>query len=191
MIIKKKVFLLWALSVSSVATYGQIIGVKTDVLSDALLLSPNLGVEVSIGHRLTLDLTAHYNPFSSGDTKRWKHWMVRPELRYWLCQPFGGHFFGVHAFGGEYNVANKKFLFGAYDIKDKRSEGWGAGAGLTYGYHWILAPRWGVEASIGVGGAYTKYNQYRCTHCGEKLNSDHKWYLGPTKASVSLIYMIR
>lgn len=191
MIIKKKVFLLLALSVSSLATYGQIIGVKTDVLSDALLLSPNLGVEVSVGPRLTLDLTAHYNPFSSGDEKRWKHWMVRPELRYWLCQPFSGHFFGVHAFGGEYNVSNKKFLFGVYDIKDKRSEGWGAGAGLTYGYHWIVAPRWGVEASIGVGGAYTKYSQYRCAHCGEKLNSDHKWYLGPTKASVSLIYMIK
>lgn len=191
MIRKKKVFLLLALSAGSLAMHGQIIGVKTDVLSDALLLSPNLGVEVSVGPRLTLDLTAHYNPFSTGDTKRWKHWMVRPELRYWLCQPFSGHFFGVHAFGGEYNVANKKFLFGVYDIKEMRSEGWGAGAGLTYGYHWIVAPRWGVEASIGVGGAYTKYNQYSCTHCGEKLGSDHKWYLGPTKASVSLIYMIR
>lgn len=187
----RKIFLLWAFSVGSLVAYGQTIGVKTDVVSDALLFSPNLGVEVSVGPRLTLDLSAHYAPFSSGDTKRWKHWMIRPELRYWLCQPFGGHFFGVHVFGGEYNVANKKVLFGLYDIDDRRVEGWGVGAGLTYGYHWILSPRWGLEASIGLGGAYTKYDKYRCTHCGEKIGSDHKTYLGPTKASVSVIYMIK
>lgn len=191
MVSKKKIILLLALSFGSLVSYGQIVGVKTDVLSGALFQSPNLGAEVSIGPRMTLELTAHYNSFSTDDAKRWKHWMVRPELRYWLCQPFSGHFFGVHAFGGEYNVADKKVLFGAYDIKKVRSEGWGVGAGLTYGYHWIVAPNWGIEAAIGVGGAYTKYNQYRCENCGEKIGSDHKVYLGPTRASVSVIYMIR
>ena len=35
-----------------------------------------------------------YNPFRQEGDRRWKHWFVQPELRYWMCQPYGGHFFG-------------------------------------------------------------------------------------------------
>ena len=30
--------------------------------------------------------------------------MVQPELRYWLCDKFNGHFFGFHLMGGAYNT---------------------------------------------------------------------------------------
>ncbi|MFR7875400.1 MAG: DUF3575 domain-containing protein [Butyricimonas paravirosa] len=39
----------------------------------------------------------NYNPWKWSGIK-FKHWLVQPELRYWLCDQFSGHFFGVHTF---------------------------------------------------------------------------------------------
>lgn len=66
--------------------------------------TPNLGIEVGLSRKLTLDVESGYNMFSFSKGKKWRHWMVTPELRWWMCDRFNGHFFGVHAIGGEYNV---------------------------------------------------------------------------------------
>ena len=84
--------------------HSQILAVKSDLLT-GMLSSPNFGVEVKLSNRLTLEAEFHYNPFPAGGDKRWKHWFVQPELRYWMCQPFGGHFFGAHLLYGVYNLS--------------------------------------------------------------------------------------
>ncbi|WP_349913308.1 DUF3575 domain-containing protein, partial [Bacteroides cellulosilyticus] len=83
--------------------HSQTLAVKNDLLTGALS-SPNLSVEVKLSDRFTLEAGFHYNPFPAGGDKRWKHWFVQPELRYWMCQPFGGHFFGAHLMYGVYNA---------------------------------------------------------------------------------------
>ena len=70
--------------------HSQTLAVKSDLLTGSLS-SPNLSVEVKLSERFTLEAGFHYNPFPAGGDKRWKHWFVQPELRYWMCQPFGGH----------------------------------------------------------------------------------------------------
>ncbi len=45
-----------------------------------------------------------------GDEARFKHWMVQPEARYWLCEKFNGHFLGVHAHYADYNVGGLKIF---------------------------------------------------------------------------------
>ena len=181
-------FFLFALSM---AAYSQRIAVKGDVLS-GLLTSPNLGVEVALPPRFSAELSMHYNGFSLRGDKRWKHWFVQPEFRYWLCQPLGGHFLGVHAIYGWYNVGGVKLPFGLLpQIEHERYEGSLTGAGLSYGYHFILSPRWGVETSIGVGMVHTRYERFRCFHCGEQTGNGSKNYVGPTKVAVSLIYLIK
>lgn len=175
----------------SLTLSAQVVGVKSDVLS-GLLTSPNLGVEVALSERYSVELSAHYNGFNLSGDKRWKHWFVQPELRFWMCQPFGGHFFGVHALYGWYNVAGVKLPFGLLpEIADERYEGSFLGAGLTYGYHFILSPRWGLETSVGVGFVRTNYESFRCFHCGEQTGSGNRNYVGPTKVAVSLIYLIK
>ena len=56
----------------------------------------------------------YYNPFPAGGDKRWKHWFVQPELRYWMRQPYGGHFFGTGLMYGVYNVAKTRLPFGLF-----------------------------------------------------------------------------
>lgn len=176
------------------SAYAQKAAVKTNLLYDATT-TLNLGVEVGIAHRWTIDLSGNLNPWTFSDNTKWKHWLIQPEARYWLCERFNGHFLGAHVLGGIYNIGNVgggfKFLgtdFG--QLADHRYEGWMLGAGIAYGYQWMLSRRWSMEAEIGIGYIYTRADKYECPRCGEKLedNEPHN-YFGPTKAAVSLIYV--
>lgn len=163
--------------------------IKTNALYWATT-TPNLGIEFRLSDKFTLDISGGYNPWTFSDNKKFKHWLAQPELRYWYCRPFGGSFWGLHLHGAQFNV-------GGWDLpvfktlKDHRYEGWLIGAGISYGYQWILSNRWSLEASIGVGYAYIDYDKYKCEECGEKIKSDTRNYWGPTKASLSLIYIIK
>ena len=118
---------------------------------------------------------------------------MQPEARRWLCTPFAGHFLGVHALGGRYNVGGVHLPFHILKgAREARYEGWFLGAGISYGYHWVLSPHWGMEAALGVGAAFLRSDRYRCGHCGSKQRDvKNKGYYGPTKAAVSIVYMIK
>lgn len=172
---------------------AQDVGIKTNILYDAAL-SPNLGVEVGLAPRWTLDISGNVNAWPIHDHK-WKHWMAQPEARYWFCERFQGHFIGLHALGGQYNVGNignlKDFLGTKFsELGDNRFQGWGVGAGIAYGYAWVLGKHWNLEAEIGIGWVYSRYDKYPCATCGTKLedNRVHN-YVGPTKAALNLVYI--
>lgn len=165
---------------------------KSNILYDAFL-SPTIGVEVGTAPKWTVELSATVNAWTVND-KRWRQWMFQPEARYWFCRRFAGHFVGVHALGGQYNFGNLKnnikFLGTDFSqLTDKRMQGWMIGAGVAYGYSWILSRRWNVEAEIGFGWIYTRSDVFRCANCGKRIRSGvpHN-YVGPTKAAVNLIY---
>lgn len=174
---------------------AQDIAAKTNLLYWATT-TPNLSVEFGLGKRTTLDITGAYNPWTlDKDTnKKFKHLMVIPEVRYWLCERFNGHFLGAHLVGGIYNIGNLDAdfkLFGTDfgSLKNYRYEGWMIGAGIGYGYQWLLSRHWSLEAEIGIGYIYTRADKYECAHCGDKVEDDEPHhYLGPTKAAISLIY---
>lgn len=171
---------------------AQQVALKTNLLYDAST-TPNIGLEIGTGKKHSFQVFYGLNPwkFGSGsDRKYLKHWVVNPEWRYWFCHRFNGSFLGVHAFGGEFDAMNIKVPFGWWDeLKDHRFEGWFAGAGLAYGYQWVLSRHWNFEASVGVGAAYIKYDKFDCGVCGKPLEDGNKWYIGPTKLALSLMYM--
>lgn len=84
-----------------------------------------------------------------------------------------------------------KFLGSDFSkLSDARYQGWFVGAGVAYGYAWILGRHWNLELEIGVGYAYTQYDKFRCAGCGKKVESDKSHhYVGPTKAAVNLVYV--
>ena len=167
-------------------TYLPVFALKTNALYLATTTF-NLGMEIGLSKKFTLDISGNYNPWEFSDNKKIKHWLVQPELRYWPCERFNGHFFGLHGHYAEFNVGGIKML----DLDGKRYEGNLYGGGISYGYQWVLGNRWNIEASIGVGYAHIDYDKYRCEKCGTKIKDDSKNYWGPTKASISLIYIIK
>lgn len=172
---------------------AQHVAMKTNLLYDATL-SPSLGVEVRVAPRWTIDVSGNLNGWAVNN-HRWKHWLVQPEARYWFCQAWSGHFLGVHALGGQYNVGHidMPFSFLGSDfrkLKDNRYQGWFVGAGVAYGYTWILSRHWNFELELGFGWAYTRYDKFECHDCGKRIESDKPHnYVGPTKAAVNLVYI--
>lgn len=182
--------ILFLLCCASVQVNAQNIGIKTNLFYDATT-TLNLGVEAGLSPSWSADLSANYNPWTFKENKKWKHFLVQPELRYWTNRVFKGHFFGVHALGGKYNAGNIHLPFGVYkDLRTERHQGWLAGAGLAYGYAWTLGCRWGLEAEIGLGYVHADYDRYRCKECGTELGEGTRNYIGPTKLALNLVYVI-
>ena len=131
---------------------AQDIAAKTNLLYWSST-TPNLSFEFGLGKRTTLDLTGAYNPWTlnKDSNKKIKHWLVMPEFRYWLCERYNGHFFGLHSGYVFYNISGVRVLFQDKSTKNHRYQGWATGAGLSYGYSWILGKRWNIEATIGSG----------------------------------------
>ncbi|WP_436415760.1 DUF3575 domain-containing protein [Petrimonas sp.] len=171
---------------------SQNIGVKTNFAHWAAAGTPNAGLEFALNRKYTLEVGGGFNPFTFKDNNKAKHWIVQPELRYWLCESFNGHFFGLHALAGEYNIGGIDIPVGRLSkFKDYRYEGFAYGAGLSYGYQWVLGKRWNFEFNLGAGYTYLTYDKYPCVKCGSKLGSGTNNYFGVTKAAVSLIYLIK
>lgn len=173
---------------------AQTVAIKTNLLADGFL-NPNLGAEVGLAPKWTLELEGEFNGWTLSHDRRWKHWAVQPEARYWLCDRFSGHFFGAHVHGGQYNMGGVgpdfKFLgtdFGK--LRDSRFQGWFVGGGVSYGYAWILNRHFNLEAEIGVGYSYTRFDQFRCEGCGKKIATDKPHhYVGPTRLAINIVYL--
>jgi hypothetical protein len=183
---------------------AQKVALKSNLLMDATL-SPNLGIEVGMAPRWTFDLSGQINAWTLSHGRKWKHWMVQPEARYWFCERFNRHFLAIHLQGGEFNVGNFdwidnpntdngchgfNFLGTEYTrLYHNRYEGWFVGAGIGYGYAWILSKHWNLEAEIGVGYNYSRFDKFECKDCAKKIDDDKEHhYVGPTKAALSLVY---
>lgn len=168
--------------------------IKSNLLMDGLY-NPNLGVEWAFAPKWSVDVNGQFNFWNLSHDRKWKHWIAQPELRYWFCQALDGHFIGVHALGGQYNMGHVDLPFSFLgtdfrEFKDNRHQGWMAGAGIAYGYSWALAKHWNLEAELGIGWAYTKYDVYECAGCGRKTETDKTHnYFGPTKAAINLVYV--
>ncbi|MCD8287305.1 MAG: DUF3575 domain-containing protein [Porphyromonadaceae bacterium] len=169
------------------------VAIKTNVLSDAFM-NINLGMEVGLAPRWTLDVGGQLNDWVLSHGRRWKHWGVQPEARYWFCDRFAGHFLGFHAFTGQYNIGGigKNFTFLGTDYGatiHHRYQGIFVGAGVAYGYAYALGKHWNLEAELGIGYAYLTYDKFACTGCGALEGSGHHNYFGLTKAAVSIVYL--
>lgn len=182
------------------ATNAQL-AVKTNLLYDATT-TPNIGLEYATGYRNTINIVYGLNPWSfdsdSKGERKAKHWVVMPEYRWWLCSRYNGHFFGVHAMGGQFNAANVNLpipgaFFGgdnlAKEVRDYRYQGGFAGLGVTYGYQMILSRHWNLEAEIGIGYNYAWYDKYPCVECGRKIDDGNTNYIGLTKLGLSFVYL--
>ena len=190
--LKKIFFVLTVMLTFSITLMAQKVAVKTNLLYGATT-SPNLALEFALGKKVTLEAGGGLNLWTFDDNKKFKHWLVQPELRYWFCESFNGHFIGLHGHGAEFNVSNWDIPVGRLDIfKEKRYEGYLYGAGLSYGYQWMLNNRWNLELSLGGGFARVDYDKFDGTHyCGEKLDEGTYNYWGVTKAAISFIYFFK
>ena len=189
---KKFGFLIFILLFYCIPASSQKLAIKNNLVWDATL-SPNLAVETALGKNTTLDLYAAANLWQfDGGNKKFQHILVQPEFRLWTCERFNGSFFGLHAHWATFITRGLDLPAGMLPaLKENAYEGYLWGAGLSYGYQWILGKRWSFEATVGAGYARIHYKEKPCTRCATVREEGNKNYFGPTKFGLSFIYFFR
>lgn len=141
----------------------------------------NLSADIQLHRKLSLELPFDW---SLWDIER-KHGvrlvLFQPEVRWWMKNVGKGHFVGVHAHAGVFNVKWK-------DIRYQTAGRPLLGAGLTYGYSLPFSEHWGAEFLLGVGYANMKFDEFYNIDNGAKICTDELNYWGITKLGISLVY---
>lgn len=174
-------FLLFAGTITT-KLQAQFYSVQTNALKLATTTF-NLETSMLLSNHWTLNLSASYNPWNFSDSRKIKHFLIEPGARYWFWQTYAGSFISMYAMGARFNMAWDGQLGGHY-----RYQGWGYGAGMTYGRSWLLSKRWNIEVEAGLGLLITPYTKYRCEHCGDKVKSG-TYYLPTPKLALNLVYL--
>ena len=169
---------------------AQKVAMKTNLLYWGTT-TPNAGLEVALAERWTLELEGGYNPWTLNkeNNQKAKHWLVSPEVRYWFCESFHGHFIGLNANYTQYNIG--AIAPEGMSFADARNCGWAVGAGITYGYQFIIAPRWNLELTAGLGWWYTEYDRFESRKCGMFEQEVYRHAIAPTSLGISFIYLIK
>ena len=113
-----------------------------------------------------------------------KHVGFQPECRWWREKPGEGHFFGVHAHVGWFNLK-----WGRDRYQDDKCPLWGAG--VSYGYLLPLSgTRWAGEFTVGAGYARIGYERFYNVNNGARIDSAARHYWGITRAAISIVYRL-
>jgi len=170
---------------------AQEVTVSNNLLYDAWL-TPNLRIGLRLSPHWSIGLTAGYRPWPSNDetTRKWRHLLFSPDVRYWKDSVNVHHFFGANLIYSHYNVGGITFPFGLYkSVRTERRQGDLGAIGIFYGYSWPLGRYWNIEAVIGAAIGYTRYDRYECGHCGSKLSVDRQLFAMP-QAALNIVYNI-
>lgn len=164
------------------------VGVKTNMLYDALLV-PNGGLEIYIGKNWSIDAYWMYAWWKSDRVHNyWRTYGGDVELRKWLGsaarrKPLTGHHIGAYA-----QIVTYDFELGGRGYLADR---WSYAAGVSYGYSLPVAKRLNIDFSIGLGymgGEYKEYLPQDGHYVWQSTKRRH--WLGPTKAEISLVWLI-
>lgn len=150
----------------------------------------NLGADVRVSPHWTMGLNAGYRPWPTDDktTRKWKHFLIAPELRYWTDSTFHRSYWGTNVFYSHYNVGHVTFPFGLYKtVRDHRIQGDLIGLGAFYGRSWRLNRYFRLEGELGLGIGYTWAKKYECAHCGAYEGKHNKPFLIP-KLTLNVVY---
>ena len=165
---------------------------KTNLLFD-VASALNLEVEVPIGQRWSVAAEWIF-PWWLYEKKQYALEILNGNIegRYWWGErsrrdQLTGWFTGVYAGGGYYDV----------EWKTKGYQGEFFSAGITGGFAHKIGRNLRMEYSLGIGYLTNKYREYVPQQCGidgqwhliKQGNGTSNW-IGPTRAKVSLVWMI-
>lgn len=167
------------------------VALRTNLLYDATL-SPNLGFDVRVDSAWTVGLLAGVNAWDIDKTenKKWRHMLFSLRARKFRKNLFEKGYYEGDLIYSHFNVGNIKFPFGLYSaVKSHRLQGDLVALGGKYGYSWILARDWRIEAEGGIAVGYAWFKEYDCPHCGTFLGNGDRIFLLP-QLGINVVYII-
>ena len=159
---------------------GRYLGVKTNIAAWAGTIM-NIAADVQVSEHFSIELPILWCPWHVSSKHAVKTFAIQPEARYWLSKPGEGHFFGVHAHVGWFNV---KWNRDRYQDTDRPL----LGAGISYGYLLPFNEHWAGEFTLGAGYANMRYDTYYNMDNGARIDTRTKNYWGITRIGLSVVY---
>ncbi|WP_099463624.1 DUF3575 domain-containing protein [Parabacteroides provencensis] len=159
---------------------GRYLAVKTNLAAWAGTIM-NLAADVQVSEHFSVELPVLWCPWYVGSKHAVKTFTIQPEARYWLSRPGTGHFFGVHAHVGWFNV---KWNRDRYQDTGRPL----LGAGISYGYLLPFNEHWAGEFTLGAGYANMRYDTYYNIDNGARIDTRTKNYWGITRVGLSVVY---
>lgn len=159
---------------------AQIFAVRANALA-ALTATLDLGAEVSLADKWTVEASGYWNPVRTASFATRFH-AVQVGGRYWLYESFVGPFVG------------SQLSYVGYDLgsRTRRYDGRAFGFGVSYGYSWMLSTRWNIAVEAGIGLFRTKDTRRDPTvgdWDDEYLYHYRRWTLAPSRLEVSFSYL--
>ncbi|MDL2320495.1 DUF3575 domain-containing protein [Alistipes sp. OttesenSCG-928-B03] len=165
--------------------------IKTNLLYDLALL-PDLALEFSLPNRWSIEVGGQWSWWNTPTNHKncWRFQIAGMEVRKWLGDksrtPFSGHFLGLYGMAGTYDVR--------FGNKTGYLSDMSYSMGLSYGYGLPIGRSWNLEFGISlgyVGGKYKTYSRYNDQYeVHPKTGDDRLHYFGPTKAKISLVWLV-
>lgn len=170
--------------------------IRTNLLHDALLL-PDIGVEFHLGRRWSVVADWTYGWWK---TDR-EHWYWRAcggglTLRKWFgkvsrIKPLTGHHLGLNGrlFTYDFETGGKGCIGGrpGAPLWEKMNYA----VGLEYGYSVPIARRLNLDFAVSLGYSGGSYHEYEpVDDCYVWQATGQRRWFGPTKAEVSLVWLI-
>lgn len=143
----------------------------------------NIGGEVTISRKFTLNLSLSWSPWYITKKFAPRVFAILPEIRWWIKKPLAGYFFGVH-----FNMAWYNLKLGDYRYQDIGSPC--LGGGITYGYNFNLSRHLGLELAVGAGYISFRYDKFHNSANGSKIDTRKTNYFGIDRINVSLTYYL-
>jgi Protein of unknown function (DUF3575) len=142
----------------------------------ALAAVPNIGVETSIGKKMTFQLDATASFWESVNGSPYKALIITPEVRYFFKEKNNGLYVGGNLSGSTFKLKKYGYESGFYQ------QGYNYILGATIGYQWKLNDKWGLDLFVGGGHQEAFYKGY--DHNGvrydtwiHKYNKSGEWVL--------------
>lgn len=191
------------LALCSIESRAQQFGVKTNALMWGVL-TPNAGVEIVVGERSSLDLSAFCKPVFNPDKGAFLNSHIigfQPEYRYWFNgRPMTREFIGATLLVADYDLTSADSSTGMRYVYDGNA----IALGIVGGYSFILGKdnekvsRWRLELCGGfsiLGFLQKRYNvndSYDDYFIGEPVRANSWGYkLFPAKLGVTFTYIIK
>ncbi len=147
---------------------------------------------MAITNKITFELIANVNPWTFKNDKKWQLYALQAGIKYWFQGNFNKFFINTDLLGGYYNMSRIKFTLANSNVDLSNLEyrgtiiGWNVGTGFII----PLSERLKLEGAISVGYIRFHYDRYhKTTDSFYKINTTSKNYVGPTKISLSLMYL--
>ena len=188
MILLRRIFFLTSslLLSASVTSRAQNLSLSTNFVDWGFFGTANLSFEAALSQHFSLETGAKYNPWTikKNSTRPIKNQQMTGYVaaKYWFWYVYSGWWMSGKAKFSDYTQTGL--------LKSTMDEGKSLGAGLAFGYSYMLGKHFNIDLGLGLWGGRTfDYVSYHCAECMKVEKSGAKWFIGPDNIEVALKYV--